>query len=236
MFNDNKVEFSFPYRIQVSKRAKRLNLKVSAEQGVQLIIPPFTDKIEAITFLQKNIAWVEKNQYLWQQYQDTITLPNKLSFPALQQCWKIEYVDNVINKRPLILERPEYTLVYFGKNNDQLKIKKVRQWCQNKAQQFLQQRMVELSTEYKFSFNKLSFRHQRTLWGSCTQAKNINLNYKLIFLPVHLIDYILIHELAHTIHLNHSRKFWELVERFIPNYKKCCKELRNTTKLIPNWF
>lgn len=236
VFNDNQGEFSFPYKIQVSKRAKRLNLKVSAEQGVQLITPPFTSKIEAMTFLKKNVAWIEKNQYLWQQYQATITLPDKLDFPALQRCWAIEYVSNAMNKRPLILEGPEDTLVYFGKDDDTLKIKKLRQWCQHKAQQFLQQRMVELSTTYKFSFNKLSFRHQRTLWGSCNQAKHINLNYKLIFLPAHLIDYILIHELVHTLHLNHSHNFWALVAKCIPDYKKCCKELRTTTKLIPNWF
>lgn len=236
MFNSNKLEFSFPYKIQVSKRTKRLNLKISAEQGIQLIVPPFTSKTEALTFLQENIVWIEKNQHLWQQYQNKTTLPDKIHFPALQQYWNIEYIDNVINKRPLIIERPEYTLVYFGKNDDILKITQLRRWCQNKARQFLRQRMLALSTQCQLHFNKLSFRNQRTVWGSCTEAKNISLNYKLIFLPLHLIDYILVHELAHTIHLNHSHHFWGLVEDFIPNYKECCQKLRLIEKLIPNWF
>ena len=236
MFKSNQVEFPFPYKIQVSKRAKRLNLKVSAEKGIQLTVPPRTSKTEALAFLQENTAWIEKNQHLWQQYQPNTNLPEQIQFPALQQQWKIEYIDNAINKRPLIIERPEYALVYFGKDDDTVKLTQLRQWCQNKARQFLHQRMLELSIQYQLPFNKLSFRSQQTLWGSCTHAKNISLNYKLIFLPLYLIDYVLVHELAHTIYLNHGKHFWQLVAKFIPNYKKCCQELRAIGKLIPNWF
>ena len=236
MFDHRKIEFSFPYTIRVHKRAKRMNLKVSKEKGVQLTTPPFTAKADALTFLRENITWIEKNRHLWQCQQAIVSSPNSVSFPVLQQLWKIQYATDVINQRPLLIERPNHELIYFGRNIETLKQNRLQQWVKNKASRFLRNRLNELSKTSDLPFNNVSFRTQRTLWGSCNQQKNISLNYKLIFLPEHLINYILIHELVHTLHLNHGINFWRLVAKFIPNYKKCCTELRHADKLIPSWF
>jgi len=236
LFNNSKIEFPFPYDIRISKRAKRLNLKVSAEKGVQIIMPPFTAKADALAFLRENIAWVEKNVHIWQRQAIENSLPTQITFTSLQQTWQIEYMTDVINKRAMLLERPDNYLIYFGRDDHTLQKNRLRQWVKNKSSQFLKYRLRELSQQCDLPFNNVSFRTQRTLWGSCTQQKNISLNYKLIFLAMHLIDYILVHELAHTLHLDHSKKFWQLVAKFIPNYKQCCTELRHTEKLIPAWF
>jgi len=63
-------------------------------------------------------------------------------------------------------------------------------------------------------------KEQRTLWGSCSSRNNINLNFLLIMAPLKVIDYVIIHELVHTIHKNHSANFWNAVEAIMPNYKE----------------
>jgi predicted metal-dependent hydrolase len=67
-------------------------------------------------------------------------------------------------------------------------------------------------------------------------SKNISLNYKLLFLPQPLMRYVLIHELCHTIHMNHSSKFWQLVNKFEPNYKNLDPQLREAWKITPSWL
>jgi predicted metal-dependent hydrolase len=86
---------------------------------------------------------------------------------------------------------------------------------------------VELINQYyNFSFNRISIKNQRSCWGSCSQRKNLNFNYKIIKLPEVLKDYIIIHELCHLEEMNHSRKFWKLVSASAPNYKILRKELK----------
>lgn len=75
-------------------------------------------------------------------------------------------------------------------------------------------------------YNKVTIRNQSSVWGSCSSKKNLNFNYKIIHLPEPLLDYLVIHELAHTVHMNHSILFWKLVEKYDQEYKKHRKNLK----------
>ncbi len=96
-------------------------------------------------------------------------------------------------------------------------------------------RLAVLSQQTGLDFSSVSIRNQRSRWGSCSTLKAINLSYKLIYLPVPLLDHIMIHELCHTIHMNHSGKFWRLVAQFDPEWKLHCHETRSGDKYIPLW-
>lgn len=90
----------------------------------------------------------------------------------------------------------------------------------------IEYRLAFFSTIYSFSYGRISIRNQKTIWGSCCVNGNLNFNCRLGLLPPYLADYIIVHELCHTQEHNHSKKFWDLVEYSIPNYKKYEKELR----------
>lgn len=79
---------------------------------------------------------------------------------------------------------------------------------------------------YGFEYNRVAIRNQKTCWGSCTSKKNLNFSYKLMFLPQHLMDYVIVHELCHLHELNHGRNFWNLVAQTLPEYKVHVRELR----------
>jgi predicted metal-dependent hydrolase len=88
------------------------------------------------------------------------------------------------------------------------------------------ERIEHFNTQYRFAYNNVTIKNTTSRWGSCSEHKNLNFSYKLLFLPEHLRDYIVVHELCHLKHLNHSPAFWALVAQALPNYNTLRKELR----------
>ncbi len=95
-----------------------------------------------------------------------------------------------------------------------------------RAEQELSTRLAELNTSYEFAYKNVSIRNQKTRWGSCSKKGTISLSYRLVLLPPEVRDYVLVHELCHLAHMNHSVRFWQLVARTIPNYKLLRKQLQ----------
>lgn len=87
-------------------------------------------------------------------------------------------------------------------------------------------RVRDYSSKMKVSYNRVTVRNQKTRWGSCSSKGNLNFNYRLFYLPEELLDYVVVHELAHRRHMNHSKDFWQEVERYFPDYKTCRKQLK----------
>lgn len=80
---------------------------------------------------------------------------------------------------------------------------------------------------YKFKFNRINIKNQKTRWGSCSKKGNLNFNYKIALLPQTLSDYIIVHEFCHLGEFNHSKQFWKLIYKTIPNYSEIKKEFKN---------
>ncbi|MFA6080128.1 MAG: YgjP-like metallopeptidase domain-containing protein [Candidatus Gracilibacteria bacterium] len=91
---------------------------------------------------------------------------------------------------------------------------------------FLPDRVHMLAKKHNFAYASVTCRHQLTRWGSCSHKNRINLNVELMRLPEKLRDYIIIHELTHTIHKHHQKAFWNALERTLPGAKKLDKEMK----------
>ena len=98
------------------------------------------------------------------------------------------------------------------------------------ARELVLARLHHFNQHYNLTWNRVAIRNQRRCWGSCSAKKNLNFNYKVIFLPHHLADYIIVHELCHLTHLHHGQEFWDLVEEQLPDYKERLAELRAVDK------
>ncbi|PIP31739.1 hypothetical protein COX24_01950 [bacterium (Candidatus Gribaldobacteria) CG23_combo_of_CG06-09_8_20_14_all_37_87_8] len=98
------------------------------------------------------------------------------------------------------------------------------------AEKFIQERVLALNKNYGFTFQRVCVKNQKTRWGSCSKKGNLNFNYKILFLPQELSDYIVVHELCHLKELNHSKKFWKLVAQSTPDYLKRRKILKGLSQ------
>lgn len=105
-------------------------------------------------------------------------------------------------------------------------------WLRINAKNYLTSKTIELANKYKFKINDIRVKEQKRRWGSCSNKKNINLNWRLIMANDRIIEYIIIHELSHTLELNHSDKFWKVVENILPNYREIEKELTEIEYLL----
>ncbi|HNY77099.1 MAG: DUF45 domain-containing protein [Sedimentisphaerales bacterium] len=94
------------------------------------------------------------------------------------------------------------------------------------ARRQLLERLEHLARQHGFAYNKVFIKNQKTLWGSCSSHNNINLNVHLVGLPEELRDYVLVHELVHTRHKNHSRQFWETLNSIVGDGRKLQRQLR----------
>lgn len=102
-------------------------------------------------------------------------------------------------------------------------------WTRKQAQDILPQKVSAWAQKMGVEYNNIVIKDQKTLWGSCSQKKNLNFSYRLIKMPLSIIDYLIVHELAHLIHFDHSPEFWACVATYIPNYKEARKWL-NTNR------
>lgn len=97
--------------------------------------------------------------------------------------------------------------------------KVLRLWMIEKAQELIKPRTQELSREIGVSFNGIRIKDTKTRWGSCSSKGNLNFNFRLVMAPQEVMDYIIIHELCHLRHMNHSKDFWNAVAQYMPDYE-----------------
>ena len=95
------------------------------------------------------------------------------------------------------------------------------------ALKYISRTITKHNKDGAFQFNRIRIKDQKTCWGSCSANRNLNFNYRITLIPQHLAEYIVVHELCHLIELNHSKKFWDLVGSYLPNYKQLVRELKS---------
>ena len=94
------------------------------------------------------------------------------------------------------------------------------------ARTLVHARLAHYNQFYNFNYNRVAIRNTRSRWGSCSSKQNLNFNYRILFLPPELQDYLIVHELCHLQEMNHAQSFWDLVAEQVPQYKQRVVALR----------
>lgn len=125
-------------------------------------------------------------------------------------------------KKPLLLEE-NFKLAESARENAKLVFER---WYRAQAKKILEERVNIYASQHGLQYKKIGITSARTRWGSCSPNGLLNFSWRLIMAPMEAVDYVVVHELAHTVFHNHSKRFWKKVEKIMPDYKACRKWLR----------
>ncbi len=164
------------------------------------------------------------------------SLPEQIFLPALGETWHLlqRYAPGSSTR---VRESGSRTLVLSGDCRDlESSRKALARWLMRRAREALPPMLEALSRETGLAFRELNIRAQRTRWGSCSSHGDICLNYQILFLTPELARHVLLHELCHTVRMDHSPRFWNTVARFEPELPKLRAEMRRSWSHIPSWL
>jgi predicted metal-dependent hydrolase len=230
----DEVEFT----VRVSRRAKYAALKVSPVGQVEVVIPRGFDPGKVPAFVAQHRQWVNKTVARMMRARDprlNEPQPRKIHLAAVGEHWWVSYENARRNGFRAQRSTDGQHLLQVNTAGPGQAGAVLRKWLAQRAKPELAARLQQLSEETGLVYKKLTVRAQKTRWGSCSSQKHISLNRALMFLPPDVVHYLLIHELCHTVHLNHSAAYWRLVRRWAPQYKQYEKALNRYSLCIPVW-
>ena len=202
-------------------RSNRKTLSISINENAELIVraPKRISDQKIQDFINEKENWITKNQSVIKaRAEDTAKDKNMLLY--LGTLFPLK-TDNDAKK--ISFNGEEFLA---GLQNKEKTNKSLKTWYKNKFKEVAVPRLFYFAEKHNLQVNQVRIKEQKTLWGSCSSRNNINLNFLLIMAPLKVIDYVIIHELAHTIHKNHSVNFWNAVEEIMPNYKEAKRWLK----------
>ena len=198
-------------------RSNRKTLSLSINENADLVVraPHRASYDEIQKFISEKSTWINNKQRLIKaQLEDNENQHLRSQCLYLGSLYPLK-IDNS-NVEPISFNGHMFTITNVNRERISLPLKS---WYKKRFIEVALPRLSYFSDKYKLKVNQVRVKEQKTLWGSCSSKNNINLNYLLIMAPMKVIDYVIVHELVHTIHKNHSAKFWQKVETIMPNYK-----------------
>jgi predicted metal-dependent hydrolase len=231
---------SIVYKVRESHKAKHVSLKLSVAGELEVVVPPGFDAQRIPAIVQKKQAWIERVTQKMAAHQASARieteLPQQVTFAAINQTWDVEYVAAQRLSIKLIEVTPGRLRLYGNVGDRQLCHTALQQWVINQGRKHLLPWLKRVSTQTGLGYSRSAVRLQKTLWGSCSTDNAISLNGKLMFLGPEVVRYIMVHELSHTIHHNHSPRFWQLVAQHEVNYEQLDHSLKDARFAIPRWL
>lgn len=215
-------------------RSNRKTICIQIKEGLILVKAPKNSSISIIdNFVNSKISWIEKKL---QQFNNKSFRYNEfLDYSAFAYFGKkiLPEVNEKVKTFTLNSDRLIIPKKFNYPTEVNLKfINSLKKWYMLQASEYLQTVLNNLATRFNFSYLDFNLTNAATKWGSCSGKNEIRLNWRLVFLDKNIIDYVVIHELCHTVEHNHSKKFWGKVQFIIPNYKNIKSALKNSSLLI----
>jgi len=161
--------------------------------------------------------------------------PDTIELPALGESWRIDYLPTNTRRVGVMMEQPGRLTVYGAVADHGACLAVLKRWLKRRTREELVPWLAMLAGQGGFTFNEVLVRGQKTRWASCSSKGTISLSYKLLFLERHLVRYVLLHELCHTVCMNHSPRFWTLLSRYEPECRAIRRRMRGDWRRVPVW-
>ena len=217
--------------IERSDKAKRVTISVRPLKGIRVAVPPHVSFEKAEQLIYTKSDWIKEHQARMQQHEAKVTVYDhnqefKTRSHSLRLLTHAQYTMRCVIDN-------EYINVFYPANkdvrdNDVQKFirKSIEETYRKEAKQYLPQRTAFFAEKFGFNYQNVFIKNAKSRWGSCSHINNINLNLHLMRLPDALCDYVILHELAHTVEKNHGPRFWALLDSVCGNARALDKKLK----------
>lgn len=213
-----------------SKRAQRVNIRIAPFKGIRVTVPQQVPFASAEQLVIEKRDWLLKHLPRMQKMEDKLTVfTPRSSFQTFSH--DLVFVEDNEAELRARANQTQLQIMYPSCTDFQsLKVQHFIRHCiietfRREAKIFLPGRVKELANEYQFGYRSVHIKNAKTRWGSCSYDNKINLNLHLMRIPAHLRDYVILHELCHTQVKNHSKAFWDLLDKVSGNGRGLDKEL-----------
>jgi hypothetical protein len=210
------------YRHRVSRRARRLRFEVRPGNGLEVTTPPGVSvaRIEAV--MREKTDWITKMLVRYAQpplsvVETPLQSGALLPFAGGQLRLELE-IGHPGRRKTAVMEEGTLRLILNSLSPDVVRAA-IEGWYRRQARHVFAERAAHWNTQFGYNYGRIAIRDQKSRWGSCSRQGNLNFNWRLLLAPLVVLDYIVIHELAHLKEGNHSPRFWALVAEQCPDYR-----------------
>lgn len=223
------------WAVRVSARARRLSVRIFPGGKVEVVVPPRVPSSIVQRFIGQHRDWIERRVQAWQAVATPAPVrPERLELPALGISCFVEYQPGAGATRA----RMGSDALQVGGRVDDLRsvARALERWLREQVLDAMEAQVQALAAQGGFRYSRIRIRRQRTRWGSCSSKGTLSLNVCLAFLEPAVARYLLVHELCHTRHMNHSDRFWALVEHHEPGWRHLDRALNEGWRQVPPWI
>jgi predicted metal-dependent hydrolase len=219
------------FAVRVSTRARRLTARVHVGGRVEIVVPEGVTAKSVRDFVQRFTPWIDRKVAAMQSHvRPSEPVPLFVEFQMTGERFEVDWQ---CGAQRTLRHSPSRVRLTAPTDRDARTL--LRGWLKKSAAERLTPRLLQLAGALEFPVARVSIRCQRTRWGSCSTRGTVSLNCSLLFQRPEVVRYLCVHELAHTKHMNHSRKFWHLVGQLEPDYQSLDRELLAGWKTVPEW-
>lgn len=232
MTKDVYIEGIGNIKLRKGRNFRNLRISVRPFNRISVSVPHSFSFSEAEKFVSQKEDWIKRSLEKFKKIENKQTLfDENTEFKTREHKLKILRHDGstiklIIKNKVIYVFFPSYADVKDIRIQKAIRTAIIEAW-RIEAKNFLPERVFELACKFRFKYNSVSVKNAGTRWGSCSSSNNINLNVQLMRLPAHLCDYIILHELAHTVEKNHGKEFWALLNKVTGDAKALDKEVKN---------
>ena len=217
--------------IERNEKAKRLTISVRPLKGVRVAVPPHISFEKAEQLIYTKADWIKENQALMQQHEEKVTVyDSSTEFSTKHHTLRLlthaQYTMRCVLQDGYInVFYPAHKKVSDSSIQKFIR-KSIEEAYRHEAKEYLPQRVAYFAEKFGFTYGNIFIKNAKSRWGSCSHTNNINLNLHLMRLPDDLCDYVILHELAHTVEKNHGPSFWALLDKISGDAKGLDKKLK----------
>jgi predicted metal-dependent hydrolase len=222
--------------VRESYRARRLTVRVFHTGRVEVVVPARTSPGAVERFVERHRTWIERKreEARARAVPAAPFPPAQIELAACDEKWRIHLSGG--GRRVRLSAMGDGLLALDGDTRDGRAVRHaLRRWLAERAADVLAPALDKCARELGFTYERVLIRRQRSRWGSCSTRGTISLNCCLLFQQPQVVRYLMIHELAHTVHMNHSRRFWQTVSRHCPEYRRLDRDLLDGWRRVPPW-